>query len=103
MAWHDDSWKDSYDSWKLAEPDYEDECLHEYYEANTEGRATCNHCGETWWLTDEEIKHEREMHAVYDQMMRREERRERIQQILNKVRRLWRWRKPAPIDDDIPF
>ncbi len=25
MPWHDDSWRDTYDAWKLREPDYGDE------------------------------------------------------------------------------
>lgn len=106
MAWDDDSWKDSYDSWKLASPDdeYEEECLHEDYEADINGRATCCRCSYVWWLTDEEIEHERELHVAYDDMMLREERRERIRRILHKVTWMWRrWRKPTPIDDEIPF
>jgi hypothetical protein len=105
MAWHDDSWKDSYDSWKLASPDdeREDECLHEDYEADVLGRATCCRCSHLWWMTDDEIKWERERSEAYDRIMRRADRRERVRQILDKVRRLWRWRKPSPIDEEIPF
>lgn len=59
MTWHDESWKDSYDAWKLASPydDYEeDECQHDDYEADILiGRATCNCCGHWWWQTREEI------------------------------------------------
>ena len=104
-TWHDDSWKDSYDSWKLASPDdeYEEECLHEDYEADINGRASCCRCSHSWWMTDDEIEHEREIHAAYDRMMSREERRERIRQLIRPLAFWRRWRKPAPIDDEIPF
>ncbi len=105
MAWDDDSWKDSYDSWKLASPDdeFEEECFHEDYEADVNGRATCCRCSHTWWLTSEEIERERQLHAAYDRMMRRKEWRERIARIIDTLAFWRRWRKPAPIDDDIPF
>lgn len=52
MAWHDDSWRDSYDSWKLASPDDEYpqyECEHEDYDIDTiEGRCHCHRCGDSW-------------------------------------------------------
>lgn len=79
MTWNDDSWKDSYDEWKLRSP-YDDgpdgECCHEEYEADVNGRATCDRCGVVWYLTAEDIRREREMHVAYDQMMSREERRQ---------------------------
>lgn len=45
----DDSWRDTYDEWKLACP-YDDEqpedtCDHEEYEVDWEGRAECHYCG----------------------------------------------------------
>lgn len=120
MSWGEyDNYRDTlrmpagYDAWKT-DPGYppEDECYHEHYEANTEGRATCDQCGETWWLTPEEIERERECHAVYDKMMRREERRQfwlwltlwfrmPIHRLLSRV-----WpRKACSVlaDDEIPF
>jgi hypothetical protein len=105
MAWYDDSWKDSYDSWKLASPDdeREDECSHEDYEADINGRATCCRCSHAWWMTDDEIKWERERYESYDRLWRREEWRLWFNQWIGRLA-FWRlWRKSAPIDDDIPF
>jgi hypothetical protein len=37
-------------------------CDHEEYDVDWEGRATCDSCHHSWWLTPEE-------HAAYDKMM----------------------------------
>jgi hypothetical protein len=108
MGWNDDSWKDGYDAWKLRSPyddEPEEECYHEHYEADINGRATCDRCSHTWWLTDEEIERERELVASYDQMMRREEWRLWRQEFVDRLAfwRRWRKRKHAIIDDDLPF
>lgn len=106
MAWHDDSWKDGYDAWKLRSPDDEypdEECFHEDYEADVNGRASCCRCSHVWWLTSEEIERERQLHAAYDRMMRRAERREWIEGWVHRLAFWRRWRKPSPIDDEIPF
>jgi len=107
MAWDDDSWKDGYDAWKLASPDdeYEDECYHEDYEADINGRASCCRCGHVWYLTDAEILAEREHQAAYDQMCRREERLEKWRQVREWFRSFLprRRKQPALIDDEIPF
>lgn len=105
MAWHDDSWKDGYDAWKLASP-YDDEieeCFHEEREINWEGRAECPRCGETWWASDAEIEHERFLNEELDAHWRREERKARIEEWINRLAFWRRWRKPAPVDDDLPF
>lgn len=93
-----------YDAWKTREDDdYEDECWHEDYEADINGRATCCRCSHAWWMTDDEIRYERERHVAYDRMMRRAERREWIDGWVRKLAFWRRWRKPEPIDDEIPF
>jgi hypothetical protein len=95
----------TYDQWKTDSgyDEREDECFHEDFEADINGRATCDYCGHSWWLSDEEIKAERELHAAYDQMMRREERRQWIDGWVRKLAFWRRWRRPAPIDDELPF
>lgn len=104
MAWHDDSWKDGYDTWKLASPDdYRDECLHEDYEADINGRAHCCSCPHSWWLTAEEIEAERERYESYDREMRKAEWRLWLKDQINRLAFWRRWRKPTPIDDDVPF
>lgn len=106
MNWRDESWKDSYDDWKLLSPyddEPDDECCHEDYEADINGRAHCCVCDYTWYLTAEEIDNERRRHEAYDQMMRHEARRERFARIVDRLAFWRRWRKPAPITDEIPF
>lgn len=110
-----DAWKDGYDAWKLASPDDErpeDECSHEEYEINYEGRAHCDCCGEGWWASTEEIQSQREREAEYDRWCRREERREFWRKLTYPIRwpiyrllnRIWP-RKSCSVllDDEIPF
>jgi hypothetical protein len=93
-----------YDAWKTRSPDDEyEECFHEDYEADINGRAHCCYCSHAWWLTSEEIQHERELHAAYDKMMRREEWRVWFSDWAHKIAFWNRWRKPVEIDDEIPF
>lgn len=106
MGWDDDSWKDSYDEWKLRSPyddEPEEECYHEEYEADWEGRATCQRCGYSWWLSSAELEADRERSAAFDAYCRREARREWIEGLVSKLAFWRRWRRPAPIDDEIPF
>lgn len=108
MAWNDDSWKDGYDAWKLASPeDYEpeEECFHEDYESSWEGRATCDRCGHSWWLSSTEMEWDRQASEAFDAYCRREERREKIAEWVNWLTfwRRWRGRKPAMVDDECPF
>lgn len=103
--WQNDSWKDSYDAWKLMSPDDErpEECCHEDYEADINGRATCCRCGECWYLTSEEIERERRLSTAYDAMVRREERREWINRWISRLAFWRRWRKHEGVTDDLPF
>lgn len=81
----------------------DEECYHEDYEADINGRATCCRCGEVFYLTRAEIEAERRQNAAYERYCRREERRERIERAVSLLAFWRRWRKPAPIDDEIPF
>lgn len=97
-----------YDAWKTRSPyddEPEEECWHEEYDADWEGRATCGRCGHTWWLTSEEIAADRAHSEAYDQMCRREERRERWRQVRDWFRSFLprRKRQPPILDDEIPF
>ena len=114
----DDSWRDSYDEWKLACPydDYDDEpedhCDHDEYEVDWEGRAECHYCGAHWWLTAEQLDAYQEAEArwmaEYDRQCRRGQSRfwrtvdwlgAIPQRIYHRLRR-----KPLPdIDNDLPF
>lgn len=103
MPWYDDSWKDTYDAWKLASPydDYDedprDDCGHEEFDVDWNGRAHCTRCGDHWDATESEIAAERRAEIAW----LREH---------SWWMRSWRWVKdrltPKPklvIDDDIPF
>jgi hypothetical protein len=96
----------TYDQWKC-DSGYDDppeeECFHEEYVTDWEGRATCERCGRSWWLTYEEVAAERDRSAAYDRYCRREERLEKWRQVRAWFRSFLPRRKPAPIDDDIPF
>lgn len=110
---NDDRWRDSYDAWKLRSP-YDDEpeqdCDHVEYEVNWEGRATCDCCGERWYLTADELSAHDEAQGrwmeEYDRLQRREH--SRFWRTVDWLRALvkratTRAKKPAPIVDDLPF
>ena len=113
----DDRWRDSYDEWKLRSP-YDDcpdepECDHEEYEVDWEGRATCNHCREHWWLTSEQLQAYDEAQASaaeeYDREMRRYHSLfwravDWVNRVVYRLRlRFTEWRNAEPANDDIPF
>ena len=101
----DDRWRDTYDNWKLASPydEYPEECWHEEYEADINGRAVCSCCGETWYLTAAEIESEREASVAFDRAMRREEWRQFLSSIISRIAFWRRWTRHTEIDDEIPF
>jgi hypothetical protein len=116
MSWNDDSWKDSYDAWKLASPDdeYDEPCDHEDYEVDIlTGRCHCDRCSESWYASDEEInlqiRHEAEYHENMERENRRQWWRDLFQPIRNLTHRLYEWRISRNFeiskgdDDDIPF
>jgi len=55
--------------------DYDD-CPHEDYEADWNGRAICFRCGHAWWQSPEEMAREIEHQRQYDEWCQREQRRE---------------------------
>lgn len=108
MAWNDDSWKDSYDSWKLASPDddRDDYCDHDDYDVDIlEGRAHCNHCPESWYVSEKEVLRQIEHEAAYQDMCERENRRQWWRDLWASIRSIIPRRKRIAniTDDDIPF
>lgn len=124
MPWNDDSWRDSYDAWKLQSPDddYDDynpeqDCEHEHYEIDVcTGRAECVECSKSWYLSGEEIDAELDRQANYQDECEREDRRQRRQEFWRKLTYPIRWplfrlldriwpRKACRVlyDEEIPF
>lgn len=115
MTWNDDSWRDSYDEWKLRSP-YDDapeeECHHEIFEIDMEGRAHCDACSATWWALPIEIDRQSEQQAEYDTWCRQQERREFWRLLTLPIRwpifrlleRIWPRKASKVLDDsEIPF
>lgn len=99
----DDSWRDTYDDWKLATPpEYdgpldEPECDHVCFEVNWEGRAVCDDCGALWWATGAQV-------LAFNAAQRRYER--DCARYNRPWRRAWRWvraRLQRPVDGELPF
>lgn len=111
MPWNDDSWRDSYDSWKLSSPDeYDDPCDHEDYEIDVlDGRARCDRCGESWYATDDEILRQIDNEAAYNAHMELENRKQWWRDLWSRIRSFVYRREPyrrpygPTLDDDIPF
>lgn len=116
---YDDSWRDHYDAWKLRSPDeqygyYDDEpeldCEHEHYDIDVcTGRAECDSCFKSWYLSPEEIDQ-------YQEDCEREEHRHRRREFWRKLTYPIRWplfraleriwpRKAHRVllDEEIPF
>ncbi len=117
MSWHDDSWRDSYDEWKLRSPyeeyDNSEPCDHEDHEINIlDGRAWCPRCGEAWNASSEELAAQFRHEAEYYDWQLRELRREFWRKLTYPIRwpifRLLErvWPKKACkvlLDEEIPF
>jgi hypothetical protein len=112
MPWHDDSWRDSYDAWKLRSPyddeDYQDGCDHPDPEIDIlDGMYRC-HCGHSWCATEQDIKAEIDRMVAAEEEWRRQMRWKWWHDLCDRVRSLFpgRPRVPATMfktDDDIPF
>lgn len=110
-----DAWKTRDDSFDGDEDRYGDEPIddcwhHDDYDADIlTGRATCNMCGHSWWMTDREVATEIEHMRAYDEWQREQHRPwNRFREWLRGHMPRWpRWpqrRRRAPeINDEIPF
>lgn len=108
MTWNDDSWKDSYDNWKLASPDddRDDYCEHDDYDVDIlEGRAHCNRCSESWYVSEDEVLRQIEHERAYNEHLERENRRQWWRDLWASIRSIIPHRKRIAniSDDDIPF
>lgn len=99
-----------YDDFDPSEDQYEDEpdpktCDHDDYDADIlTGRAHCHRCGHAWWMTSEEFDCEIARIRDYNAWERRQRFLEPFRRVAAWLRSLWpRRRKPADIDDEIPF
>ena len=89
----------------------DEECDHEEYEVDWEGRATCNYCREHWWMTADQLdahhKAESEWMAEFDRIRQREE--SWLCRSVDWLRALpWRIKQRLPkrkahVDEEIPF
>ena len=69
----------------------DEECYHENYEIDLEGRFRCNSCLEVHWATEDEIAAFRYADLDYDEECRREERRERWRERWRRLTFRIRW------------
>ena len=98
-------YEDDLDFGPWSEPEV---CDHEEYDVDWEGRATCDFCRQSWWLTAEQHEAWDRMVAACEDAYERERLRER-----NPLWRFWRWllrQKPRwqgriipEPNDEIPF
>ena len=117
MTYDDQRWRDSYDAWKLASPydDWEEpeECDHEEYEVDWEGRATCDYCRAHWWLTTDQLIAHQEAEARWMEEYYRAQRREqsRFWRVVDwlcaipaRIRQQFKRKATIQVtDDEIPF
>lgn len=91
---------------------YEDECEHEAYQIDWQGRAHCDRCEESWWASAAEVESFHECMRLAEAFGRRQARRERWKKLTFVIRwplyrllqKLWP-RKSCTVlhDDEIPF
>jgi hypothetical protein len=114
----------TYDQWKCQDPnepygdydeDYDPErdCEHEHYEIDIcTGRAECDYCPHSWYMTSKEIDAEIDRQARYQEDMKRENRRQWWRDktyparmfVFRILERIWPRKALSVLDDsEIPF
>lgn len=92
------------------DPYYDDydpraDCDHEEREIDVcTGRAECQSCGKSWYVSNDEVNAELDRQASYHEWEQRESRRQWWRDQIYRITFWRRWRKPAKFDDDnLPF
>lgn len=82
-----------------------DDCDHEDYDFDWDGRATCNRCGHSWYLDTSDFKRMAERDKRAHEEFKREAWALWRQEWVDRICFWRRWtKKPKPVDDDdIPF
>lgn len=81
-------------------------CDHDNYDIDVcAGRAECDQCGASWYVTGQEVDAELDRQATYDAECAQWERAERWNRFKSFVRSLFIWQRPSTLikDDEIPF
>ncbi|MGR4927233.1 hypothetical protein ACIPUD_10505 [Bradyrhizobium sp. CAR08] len=108
---------DDYDYGHDDDYDAERDCEHEHYDIDVcTGRAECESCSKSWYLTSEEVDAELDRQANYQDAIEREERRRRRREFWRKLtypirwpifrllERVWPRRALVVLtDDEVPF
>lgn len=81
-------------------------CDHDNYDIDVcTGRAECDQCGTSWYVTGQEVDAELDRQVAYDAECEKWERAERWNRFKSFVRSLFCWPRKSKLinDDEIPF
>lgn len=90
----------------------EDDCDHDEYEIDWEGRAQCYRCGHSWWASSKQIAAQEEHERQYQEWVEQQRRpwyrfkewiRSDAADVWWCLRRLFTPQKRRALDDEIPF
>lgn len=104
-----DAWKlrspdDEFESWDEYDPSEPNDCAHDDYDFDPlTGRATC-YCGESWYMSEEEMQRRFRVEEEFERQQRRQHRPwNRFKAWIARHWLRWRMRHNHDIDDEIPF